>query len=56
MIFSYFSLRGEVLLMSTHNICFHGEIRKKISTFRLKQVPYSGYFSISSPLLARNLK
>ena len=33
-IFSYFSMKhmlGKVLLMSTHKICFHGEIRK-IST------------------------
>ena len=31
--FSYFSIKsytGEALLMSTHNICFCGQIRKKI--------------------------
>ena len=26
--------------MSNHNICFHGEIRKKINTFWLKTAPY----------------
>ena len=41
---SYFSMKtyvvgthqkhlGEVLLMTTHNICFHGEIRKKYQYF-----------------------
>ena len=32
----------EALLMSTHNVCFHGEIRKNISTFLLKKkkMPY----------------
>ena len=28
LICSYVALSGEALLMSTHNICFHGEIRK----------------------------
>ena len=26
--------------MSTHNICFHDEIRKNISIFRTKKNPY----------------
>ena len=28
---------GEVLLMSTHNICFHGEIRKMLKLFGWKK-------------------
>ena len=28
--------------MSTHNICFHGEIRKNVSNFWLKKLLFSG--------------
>ena len=28
--------------MSTHNICFHGEIKKNVSTFWLKKNVLSG--------------
>ena len=51
--FSYFSTKcvegthqkypGEVLLMSTHNICFLGKIRKILYQYILvKKVPYLG--------------
>ena len=30
--------------MSTHNICFHGEIRKNISTFGLTYLREINYF------------
>ena len=30
----------KVFLMSTHNVCFHGEIRKKYHYFLVKEVPY----------------
>ena len=47
--FSYFSMKafvvatheeylGEVFLMSSHNICFHGEIRKNSVLYGLKKV------------------
>ena len=31
---------GKALLMRTHNICFHGEIEKNVSSFRVKTMPY----------------
>ena len=48
-IFSYLSIKtyvvgthckffGEALLMSTHSVCFCGEIRKNMSTIWLKKV------------------
>ena len=36
--------------MSTHNICFHAEIRK-INTFWLKKVPYLELWSTAGSLL-----
>ena len=29
-----------MLILSTHNICFHGEIKKLLNSFWLKHVPY----------------
>ena len=39
---------GEALLMSTHNICFHGEIRKKICGCPLLSGAYNADDSIRS--------
>ena len=44
--FSWRNKKTEVLLMSTHNICFHGEIRrKKITRFPLLSRPMKMFLS-----------
>ena len=56
----YYKCLMEMLLMSTHNIYFHGEIRKNIISFQYEKSSLSGamdtyYFSSKTYLGINNI-